>query len=154
MIETNSESSGYGRTIRPVVGIALVTLVLCGLFVPLLITGIAQVILPYQANGEIIQYDGRPSGSELISQDFSQAVFFHPRNDSASGVDPDITVQEAYSQIPRISGAAGISPSSLAQIVDSHTDVVSRLFGNPYVNVLDLNLVLIHDYPSEYSGFR
>lgn len=150
MSSTNKGQSN----LRPIVCMALVSLLLCGLFFPLLITGISQVTLPYQANGEIVQFDGRPAGSVLIAQSFNRSVFFYPRNDSASGVDPDITVQDAYSQIPRISNATGIPASSLKQIVDQNTDPVSILFGNPYVDVLTLNLALIGAYPSVYSGYR
>lgn len=149
----DSKSPVKGKALRPVLGIALVSLLLCGLFFPLLVTAIAQAILPYQANGEVVQFNGHPAGSELISQNFTQPIFFQARNDSASGADPDITVQAAYSQIPRISNATKIPPSSLAQIIDSHTDSVSKLFGNPYVNVLDLNLALIHTFPKAYSAF-
>ena len=92
---------------RPVVGIAIVSLLVCGLFFPLLITGIAQVILPYQANGQIAHLGGQPVGSNMITQNFTEPFFFHARNDSASGLDPDITVQDALSQIPRISNATG-----------------------------------------------
>ena len=150
---TNSKTNSRAGHLRPIIGIAIVSLLLCGLFFPLLITGVAQVALPYQANGELVQFNGRPAGSELISQNFSQPVFFQPRNDSASGVDPDITVQDAYFQIPRISNATGIPASTLKQMVDSRTDEMSVLFGNPYVNVLDLNLALIQAYPKVYGGF-
>jgi len=151
---TVSKTGGNGRRFRPIVGMAIVSLLLCGLFFPLLLTGVAQLLLPYQANGELVQFNGRPVGSELIAQNFSQPTFFHARHDSASGVDPDITVQDAYSQIQRISSATRIPTSSLQQIVDGNTDPVSKLFGNPYVNVLNLNLVLIQTYPSVYTGFR
>jgi potassium-transporting ATPase KdpC subunit len=147
-----SKSGEKGGMLRPVIGIAVVSLLLCGLFFPLLITGIAQVVLPYQANGEIVQFNGRAAGSELIAQNFNGSMFFQPRNDSASGVDPDITVQDAYSQIPVISAATNIPASTLHQLVDSKTDAVSKIFGDPYVNVLDLNLALIQAYPSVYTG--
>lgn len=147
----NPKSDRKGGVLRPIIGMAIVSLLLCGLFFPLLITGIAQVALPYQANGEIVHFDGRPAGSELIAQSFNGSMFFQPRNDSASGVDPDITVQDAYSQIPTISAATNISAAALHQLVDSKTDLVSKIFGNPYVNVLDLNLALIQEYPSVYS---
>ena len=139
------------KHVRPILGLALVSLLLCGLFFPLLITGIAQALFPYQANGEIVQFNGHPAGSELIAQGFNQSSYFHPRNDSASGVDPDITVQDAYSQIPRISGATGIPEASLKQIVDENTDGLSGIFAEPYVSVLNLNLALIHAYPGVYG---
>jgi len=149
----DAKSAGKRSAPRSILGITLVSLLICGLLFPLLVTGIAQAILPYQANGEIVQFNGRAAGSELISQNFTQPVFFQPRSDSASGVDPDITTQDAYSQIPRISRAAGIPADSLAQLVDGHIDQVSKLFGNPYVNVLDLNLALLQAYPSAYSSY-
>ena len=144
------------KWIRPVVGTAIISMLVCGLFFPLLIAGIAQVALPYQANGEVVQFNGRAAGSELIAQGFNGSKFFQPRNssDSASGVDPDITVQTAYSQIARISTATNISAAALKQLVDSKTDLVSKIFGNPYVDVLDLNLALIQEYPSVYSNLQ
>jgi K+-transporting ATPase ATPase C chain len=150
----SSKSSGGAGRFRPIIGMAIVSLLLCGVFFPLLITGVAQALLPYQANGELVQFNGRPAGSELIAQSFNQTVFFQPRNNSASGVDPDITIQDAYSQIPRISSAANIPASSLRQLVDSKTDGISKIFGDPYVNVLDLNLALIRTFPSSYSTFH
>jgi len=93
---------------KPAIGIAVISLVACGLFFPLLVTGLAQVLLPGQANGSMVQLNGRSVGSNLIAQNFTSPLFFHARNDSASGVDPDITLQSAYSQIPRIQSATGL----------------------------------------------
>jgi K+-transporting ATPase ATPase C chain len=123
------------------------------LFFPLLVTGIAQVFFPYQANGEIVQLNGKAVGSNLIAQNFTLPIFFHPRNDSASGVDPDITLQDAYSQIPRISNATGIPADSLTYIVNQNQEGTFWIFGSPYINVLRVNLVLIKEYPSIYKGF-
>jgi len=140
----------YGPAIR----LALISLVLCGLMFPLVITGLAQVLFPSQANGSLIQFHGRNIGSSLIAQNFSLPIFFHPRNDSASGVDPDITVQDAYSQIPRIASATGISADRLQQIVNQNEEGTFWIFGTPYVNVLQLNLALIQtNYPA-YSNFQ
>lgn len=139
------------KHVRPAVGLAFVSLLLCGLFFPLLVTGIGQALFPYQANGEIVQFKGHPAGSELIAQSFNGSSYFHPRNDSASGVDPDITVQEAYSQISRISGATDIPAASLKQIVAENTAYLSGVFAEPYVNVLNLNLALISAYPEVYG---
>lgn len=150
-METKPKSDGVG--FRPALGLALLSLLVCGLFFPVLITGVAQVLFPYQANGEMVQLGGRTIGSNLIAQTFTQPIFFHPRNDSASGVDPDITVQDAYSQVQRISGASGIPASAIQLIVDQNTEGVSKLLGEPYVNVLTLNLALINAYPSAYRSY-
>src|SRR5438105_15580360 len=95
-------------------------MLLCGFAFPLLVTGFAQVILHDQANGSIAHLNGsngRSVGSYLIAQNFSSPFFFHSRNVtlSASGVDPDITLEDALSQIPRISGATNIPPSELSR---------------------------------------
>jgi len=127
----------------PAIRLAVMSLLLCGLVFPLVTTGFAQLIFPSQANGSLVQLHGKAVGSSLIAQNFSKPIFFHPRNDSASGVDPDITVQDAYSQIPRISSATGISVDMLQQIVNQNEEGTFWIFGTPYVNVLRLNLALI-----------
>ncbi len=137
----------------PAVRLAVISLVLCGLVFPLVITGFAQVLFPSQANGSLVQFHGRTVGSSLIAQSFSLPIFFHPRNDSASGVDPDITVQDAYSQIPGISSATGISVDRLQQIVNQNEEGTFWIFGTPYVNVLRLNLALIQTGNTSYSNF-
>jgi K+-transporting ATPase ATPase C chain len=143
------------HTYRPVIGIALTSLLVCGLLYPLLITGLAQVLFPYQANGEIVVHNGQQVGSYLISQNFTLPQFFHPRNDSASGVDPDITMQEAYNQIPGIVRALNsprITNDTLRQLVNETAEGTYWIFGTPYVNVLRLNLALINQYPDKYAA--
>lgn len=140
-------------------GMALITLLICGLLFPLLITGIAQSAMPYQANGELAHLDGKTVGSYLIDNNFTLPIFFHARNESsplnasASRVDPDITLPYAYSQIPRISNWTGLSQVVLKGIVDSNTQGTFWFFGSPYVDVLQLNLILIHTYPNVYQGY-
>jgi len=142
---------------RPVLGLAALSLLICGLLFPLLITALAQVFFPYQAGGEIVQLNGKSIGSNLIAQNFNlsaraKLIFFQERNDSASGVDPDITLQDAYSQIPRISNATLISAVSLKAIINQNEEGTFWIFGSPYVNVLKINLALIKAYPSIYNS--
>jgi potassium-transporting ATPase KdpC subunit len=138
----------------PAARLAVISLLLCGLVFPLVITGFAQVFFPSQANGSLIQFHGKNVGSSLIAQNFSLPIFFHPRNDSASGVDPDITVQDAYSQIPRISSATNISTATLQQIVDQNEEGTFWVSGSAYVNVLKLNLALIETGNPAYHDFQ
>ncbi|MGD0406877.1 MAG: potassium-transporting ATPase subunit C [Candidatus Bathyarchaeia archaeon] len=138
---------------KPIIGLTVISLLICGLFFPLLVIGMAQVFFAYQANGEIVQLNGKAVGSNLIAQNFTLPIFFHSRNDSASGVDPDITLQDAYSQIPGISNASGITSTALTNIVNQNQEGTLWIFGSPYVNVLRVNLELIKLYPSVYSEF-
>ena|SRR5690348_10155825 len=62
---------------------------------------------------------------------------------SASGLDPDTSVAAAYYQIPRVAKARGLSQDAVRRIVDDHiTGRFLGLFGEPRVNVLDVNLAL------------
>ncbi|HMK94226.1 MAG TPA: potassium-transporting ATPase subunit C [Candidatus Limnocylindrales bacterium] len=152
---TEKQEEKWNISLRPIIGITLVSLLICGLLYPFFITGIGQVFFPSQANGDVAKLNGQAIGSILIAQNFTQPVFFYPRpaNESASSVDPDITVQMAYSQIPRISNATGISSAALTDLVNQNQQGTFWVFGNPYVDVLQLNLLLVQDYPSVYSNF-
>jgi K+-transporting ATPase ATPase C chain len=130
----------------------MISLLICGLLFPLLVTGLAQVLFPSQANGSITRI-GSKGGSTDIAQDFTTndtlGIFFHsrPSNMSASGVDPDITLEDALSQIPRISSVTGIPILSLTELVNQHVQRTFVFSGDAYVNVLQLNLALIQTFP-------
>ncbi|MEG2420028.1 MAG: potassium-transporting ATPase subunit C, partial [Oscillospiraceae bacterium] len=59
--------------------VTLVLMLLCGLCYPLLLTGISQAVLPYQANGSLLELDGKPIGSALVGQDFTDPRFLQGR---------------------------------------------------------------------------
>jgi len=68
------------------------TTILLGIIYPLVVTGLAQLIFPKQANGQLIQKDGKTIGSSIIAQGFSSAGYFHPRSSFAgNGYDPTST---------------------------------------------------------------
>ncbi len=149
MTPTNKAKSN----VRPLVVLAVLSLVICGLLFPLAVTGLGQVLFPYQANGELVQVNGCVVGSNLIAQNTTLPIFFQPRNDSASGVDPDITISDAYSQAARISNSTSIPLTNITALVDHNEEGTFWIFGTPYANALRLNLLLIQTFPARYQGF-
>lgn len=191
------------KYIRPAIVLTVLLTVLTGLIYPGIVTALAQLIFPYQANGSLHYVNNKLVGSDLIGQYWTSARYFHGRPSatlnaatgspapysadnsgasnlgptsaaliqtvqqritqlrkenpnaptgpvpvdlvtaSGSGLDPDISVAAALYQVPRIASERGLSQDAVRQLVMNH--VQGRflgIFGEPYVNVLDLNLAL------------
>ena len=79
----------FQSLLRPAIAITLLLCALTGLIYPGIVTGLAQLLFPRQANGSIVEVDGRPVGSALIGQAFTRPEYFHPRPSAAgAGYDP------------------------------------------------------------------
>ena len=193
------------REIRPAIVFVVALTIITGLAYPLAITGIAEVVFPRQAQGSLIEKNGKVIGSALIGQQFSTDKYFHGRPSatnapdpkdatktidapynaansmgsnlgptskalaermksdveklkaenpkapvpvdlvtaSGSGLDPDISPDAAYFQVPRVARARGLAEDRIRGLVESQTrGRWFGLLGEPRVNVLELNLAL------------
>jgi K+-transporting ATPase ATPase C chain len=105
------------RQIRPAIVVLLALTLITGLVYPLAMTGIAQAIFPRQAQGSLIERDGKVVGSELIGQVFESEKYFHGRPSATTAPDPNDatkTVPAPYNAAN--SGASNLGPSNKALI--------------------------------------
>ncbi len=112
------------------------TTILLGIIYPLVVTGLAQVIFPKRANGQLIQKDGRTVGSRIIGQGFVGAGYFHSRP-SAAGNGYDAAN----------SGGSNLGPTNQKLMDRVKGDVASAQGDNP------TELVPIDLVTTSASGF-
>jgi potassium-transporting ATPase KdpC subunit len=193
------------REIRPAIVVLVALTLITGLVYPLVTTGIAQILFPNQADGSLIERDGKVIGSALIGQDFTSDKYFHGRpsattapdpkdatktvaapynaansggsnlgpsnkalidrvkgdldklktenpsaavpadlvTTSGSGLDPHISPEAAYFQVPRVAKARNLAENQVRQLISDHVEErFLGIIGEPRVNVLLLNLAL------------
>ena len=102
---------------RSAIASAVFFMLVAGLAYPLVTTGVAQLVMPSQANGSLVQRNGVTVGSLLIGQSFAQPKYFHPRPSATLGTDPsnpNQTVAQPYNAAN--SGASNLGPASKSLI--------------------------------------
>ena len=124
------------KEIRPAIVFVVALTVITGLLYPFAMTGIAGVVFPYQAQGSLIERDGKVVGSALIGQDFTSAGYFHGRPSATVGPDPNDstkTVPAPYNAAN--SGGSNLGPTNKALIDRVQGDVEKLQQENPSAQV-------------------
>jgi potassium-transporting ATPase KdpC subunit len=107
---------------------------LTGLAYPLAITGIAQLLLPSNANGSLVERNGKVAGSPLIGQNFTSGRYFHGRPSatvSADPADPTKTIDAPYNAAN--SSGSNLGPTS-KKLVDRVSSAIDAGFAAGYVD--------------------
>jgi potassium-transporting ATPase KdpC subunit len=93
----------------------IISVILFGLIYPLVMTGISQLLFPWQANGSMVYINGKPVGSAIVGQLWTKPQYFHGRPSAAGkGYDPTST------------GATNLGPTS-KKLIDSTKATIAAL---------------------------
>ncbi len=97
------------REIRPAIVFVVTLTLITGVVYPFAMTGLAQLLFPYQAQGSLVQRDGKVIGSALIGQEFTSDRYFHGRPSATTAPDPN----DSTKTVPMPYNAAGSGGSNL-----------------------------------------
>jgi len=120
------------REIRPAIVLVIALTLITGVAYPFAITGIAQVIFPYKAQGSLLERDGKVVGSALIGQEFTSEKYFHGRPSATTAPDPNDstkTVPAPYNAAN--SGGSNLGPTSKSLIERVQGDIEKLKQENP-----------------------
>ena len=120
------------KEIRPAIVFVVALTIITGLIYPFVMTGVAGVIFPHQAQGSMIERDGKVVGSALIGQEFTGDRYFHGRPSATVAPDPNDstkTVPAPYNAAN--SGGSNLGPTNNALIERVQGDVDKLKQENP-----------------------
>jgi K+-transporting ATPase ATPase C chain len=120
------------KQIRPAIVMIVATTVLTGLAYPLAMTGVAQALFPNQANGSLVEKDGKVIGSTLIGQNFTSDRYFHGRPSATVAADPNDatkTVSAPYNAVN--SAGSNLGPTNSSLITRIKGDAATLQAQNP-----------------------
>ncbi len=124
------------REIRPAIVVLVALTLISGLAYPLAMTGIAEVIFPYQAQGSMIEHDGKVVGSALIGQSFTSENYFHSRPSATTAPDPNDSTKTIPAPDNALnSGGSNLAPSNKALIDRVQGDIDTLKKENPSASV-------------------
>jgi len=124
------------REIRPALVLLIALTVITGLLYPLAMTGVAGAIFPSQAQGSLIEKDGKVIGSALIGQAFTEDKYFHGRPSATTGPDPkDPTKTTEAPYNASNSMGSNLGPTSKTLIERVKGDVEKAKAENPSASV-------------------
>lgn len=109
------------RNLITAILMTVVTTILLGIIYPLVVTGLAQMIFPDKANGQLITRDGKVIGSKILAQPFTGAGYFHPRPSAAGNNGYD----------PTNSGGSNLGPTNQKLLDRVKQDVATASAENP-----------------------
>src|SRR5665213_318018 len=117
------------KEIRPAIILIVLLTLITGLAYPLAITGIAEVIFPRQAQGSLIERDGKVVGSALIGQVFADAKYFHGRPSATNTPDPKDatkTIDAPYNAVNSMGSNLGPTSKALADRLKGDVDTLKK----------------------------
>src|ERR1700751_16043 len=124
------------KEIRPAIVLLLALTLITGLLYPLAMTGLAEVIFPYQANGSMIERGGTVVGSELIGQVFADDKYFHGRPSATNTPDPQDPTKNVDAPYNAVnSGGSNLGPTSKMLADRLQADVEKLKAENPAMPV-------------------
>ncbi|HEY0301898.1 MAG TPA: K(+)-transporting ATPase subunit C [Rhizomicrobium sp.] len=117
------------KEIRPAIVVLVLLTLITGLAYPLAMTGIAGAIFPRQAQGSLIEEDGKVIGSALIGQAFAGDKYFHGRPSATLGPDPKDatkTVDAPYNAANSMGSNLGPTSKALADRIKGEVEALKK----------------------------